>query len=197
MHHGASVRSDGSADLEPLWGFSHILSPTGAEAAHEMTSVEIEDVIEGYAAVAELAVECGLDGVELHGAHGYLIQQSMSPWANKRTDEWRDPHRFPRAVLDKVHARIGSEPVVGVRLPVDDYTSTENGGIGSQGARDAARVLVSTGGIDYVNTFGGAQAAHYAHSIGSYRYPDAPLLADIAELRASIESAVPGHCGWL
>jgi 2,4-dienoyl-CoA reductase-like NADH-dependent reductase (Old Yellow Enzyme family) len=86
LHFGAAFRSDASSNLEPLWSFNSFVSPTGSEAAHEMSGSEIEEVIDGYAATAALAVECGLDGVEVQAAHGYLVQQSLSPWANQRTD---------------------------------------------------------------------------------------------------------------
>lgn len=89
FHFGAQFTSDARRSLEPLWGFSPIASPEG-EMAHDMTEAEIEAVIDGCATTARIAVEAGLDGVELHATHGYLLQQSFSPWANQRTERWGD-----------------------------------------------------------------------------------------------------------
>lgn len=191
LHFGAAFTSDTSADLEPLWSFSPFVSPTGAEAAHAMTPDEIEEVIDGYARTAQLAVESGLDGVEVQAAHGYLVQQSMSPWANQRTDEWGQRDRFVTEVLDRVRSRVGPDGVVGIRLSVDDWVRPENGGLGPDAVREIARGLVRQGRVDLVNVSAGARAAHYARSIGSYRYPEAPLLPLTGELREAIGAAVP------
>ena len=55
---------------------------------HELTDREIKDIIKKFANAAELAIKSGYDGVEIHGANNYLIQQFYSPHTNKRTDEW-------------------------------------------------------------------------------------------------------------
>ena len=83
-HYGAVGRSEGRDDLQPLWSMSGTPSSEG-EASHEMTPEEIEEVIQGFVDAATTAMEGGLDGVEIHATHGYLLIQSMSPWANRRT----------------------------------------------------------------------------------------------------------------
>ena len=65
-----------------------------SEVPHEMTEAEIHEIIDGFARYAKLAREAGLDGCEIHGAHGYLAQQSWSPWANRRTDKWGERTAF-------------------------------------------------------------------------------------------------------
>jgi len=57
-------------------------------ASHALTEVELEQTIEEYVRSAELAMEAGLDGVELHGANGYLIGQFLNVASNQRTDRW-------------------------------------------------------------------------------------------------------------
>ena len=99
-----------------------------------MTSAEIEDVLDGFAQTARICVEAGLDGVELHGTHGYLLQQSFSPWGNRRDDEWGEPLAFARALIARVRREIGREPVVGLRISTDDFMSPERGGLGVEGA---------------------------------------------------------------
>lgn len=55
---------------------------------HEMTQAEIKLVVKQFGQAAARAKAAGFDGCELHGAHGYLIEEFMSPYSNKRTDEY-------------------------------------------------------------------------------------------------------------
>lgn len=65
----------------------------------ELTKSEIENIIEKFGRGAELAIEAGFDTIELHGAHGYLIHQFMSPASNRREDEYADPSKFALDVI--------------------------------------------------------------------------------------------------
>jgi N-ethylmaleimide reductase len=84
-----------------------------------MTAEDIESTIEEYAVSAGLAVEAGFDGVELHGANGYLIEQFLNPASNVRTDDWggskENRMRFGIEVSKRVAARIGGERL-GIRV---------------------------------------------------------------------------------
>ncbi len=190
MHFGAQFNSDARGDLEPLWAFSPIVTLDG-EVAHEMTGAEIEEVIKAFVDTAVLAVESGLDGVELHATHGYLIQQSFSPWANQRHDEWGEPLAFVRRLIDETRAAIGPDRVLGIRLCVDDFIPPERGGVGTDGLFDIGRVIVQRGGLDYINHSEGARASDYARSIGNYRHPNGEWLPLARGLRDAIGKAVP------
>lgn len=78
-----------------------------------MTAEDIERAIEEYARSAELAIEAGFDGVELHGANGYLIEQFLNTAANQRSDEWggsvENRIRFAVEVAKRAAARIGGD----------------------------------------------------------------------------------------
>jgi 2,4-dienoyl-CoA reductase-like NADH-dependent reductase (Old Yellow Enzyme family) len=191
MHFGAEFRSDASSDFTPLWSFSGTTSASGGEVAHEMSGGEIEELVEAFVGSAVLALESGVDGVELHGSHGYLIQQSFSPWANRREDDWGEPLRFVSTILTRLRARVGSEPVVGVRLSVDDYRRAEHGGLGPEGLQSVARAIVDTGHIDYLNQSSGSRSAHYARAVASYHHPPGELLPLIAQTRQAIGARVP------
>ncbi len=191
LHFGGAFRSDANSDLEPLWGFGSFVSPTGSEAVHQMSPAEIEELVAAYVATATLAAECGLDGVELQASHGYLVQQSLSPWANGRDDEWGRPTAFATAILDGIRASVGAEPVVGLRVSVDDWVRPQNGGVGPERMREITRELAGKGRLNLVNVSAGARAAHYSRSIGSYRHPAGPLLELTGQLRASLEPALP------
>lgn len=85
---------------------------------------EIRRIIQSYAAAAALAVQSGYDAVMLHGAHGYLLQQFMSPLVNERDDAWGGDFErrlaFPLAVVRAVRAAIGETPLL-YRMSVDDF----------------------------------------------------------------------------
>ncbi|MER7761588.1 alkene reductase [Streptomyces sp. NPDC097619] len=80
---------------------------------HELTAAEVRQTIADFAEAARNAVDAGFDGVELHGANGYLIHQFLAPGSNLRTDEWGGPVenriRFAVEVVKAVAAAIGAE----------------------------------------------------------------------------------------
>jgi 2,4-dienoyl-CoA reductase-like NADH-dependent reductase (Old Yellow Enzyme family) len=170
IHFGGQFRSDARQSFEPLWAFDDLVTAE-AEAAHRMTGAEIEEVVDAFVTTAEIALRAGIDGIELHGTHGYLIQQSFSPWGNRRDDEWGEPLAFATALIERLRARVGRDPVVGLRISTEDFLPPERGGLGADGLRRVAAALVATGGLDYVNQSEGSRTGHYARTIGSYRHP--------------------------
>ncbi len=88
-------------------------------APHALTDVEIEQTIDEYVHSAELAIESGLDGVELHGANGYLIDQFLNVASNRRTDRWGgsvdNRIRFATEVARRTAQAIGPDRV-GIRV---------------------------------------------------------------------------------
>lgn len=85
---------------------------------------EIERIIAAYASAAARACQAGYDAVMLHGAHGYLLTQFLSPFLNRRDDEWGGDEdrrlRFPLAVIRAVKAVIGDRPLL-YRMSVDEF----------------------------------------------------------------------------
>ena len=100
IHHGGSQAMD-----ELLDGYDKI-APSADEAANarEATAEEVEELITSFARATDLAIRAGFDGVEIHGANGYLIQQFYSAQSNRRSDKWggslENRMRFPLAVVD-------------------------------------------------------------------------------------------------
>jgi len=82
-------------------------------------------VKDGFVAAARRADALGLDLIELHGAHGYLLHQFLSPLSNRRTDEYggslENRMRFPLEVFQAVRAAVSGEMVVGMRLSASDW----------------------------------------------------------------------------
>lgn len=80
-------------------------SPTGDRLSRE----EIETLVEAYVQGARFAQDVGFDGIELHGAHGYLLDQFMWERTNRRIDEYADPLRFPTEVIRAVRSAAGQD----------------------------------------------------------------------------------------
>jgi 2,4-dienoyl-CoA reductase-like NADH-dependent reductase (Old Yellow Enzyme family) len=104
--------------------------------ARALTVEELHAVADGFAAGAKRAVDAGADGVEVHGANGYLLWQFITPKINLRTDEFggspENNVRFARLVGDKIRAAIGPNKLITLRLSqdgVDDFVGAWPGGV--------------------------------------------------------------------
>jgi len=97
--------------------------PSPREKSRMLEASEIYGIAEEFALATERAVKAGFDGVELHGAHGYLLNQFFSPLFNRREDEFggslEKRMRFPLLVVEKVHKRLGGRLLL-YRLGSDD-----------------------------------------------------------------------------
>lgn len=82
------------------------VAPSGYGRVREMSGAEVAQMVQHFARAAELALDAGLDGVEIHGANGWLIQQFVSAATNLRQDQWggsrENRFRFPLAVIDAI-----------------------------------------------------------------------------------------------
>jgi 2,4-dienoyl-CoA reductase-like NADH-dependent reductase (Old Yellow Enzyme family) len=110
---GTQLFHGGAASKASLLGHQPVSASDwtreGFDPARALTGVEIEQVIEDFAAGARRSMEAGCDFVELHGAHGYLLHQFWRGDVNRRTDKWGDLTAFPAAVTKAVRAAIGPD----------------------------------------------------------------------------------------
>lgn len=137
------------------------VSPSGIPAVsavgptRELTSAEIEDTIAAFAAAARRADEAGFDAVQIHGAHGYLLHQFLSPVTNRRTDEWggsfENRTRFARRVTEAVRAVWPTEKILGIRLSGSDWLEDS---WGEQDTVTLVRELAGLG-LDWVDVSSG------------------------------------------
>ena len=117
-------------------------------------------LIDAYAQAARRVKEAGFDGVQIHGAHGYLIGQFLSPFVNKRTDEWgagpEGRMRFLRAVCAAVREQVGREYPVFIKLGMVDAVE---GGLTVDGSTEIAAELAGMGldGIEISGGIGGGE----------------------------------------
>ena len=160
---------------------SGIPSYTG-EMAREMTFEEVEAVSESFAEGARRAKAAGFDGVELHGAHGYLMAQFLSPYTNRRTDKYgRDRGLFALETLDRVRSRVGKDYLVGYRMSGEEFVE---GGVTLKEAKAFAKRLEERG-IDYIHVSAGISET--GHNIVTPTYLPKGHLLLLAE---GIKSAV-------
>jgi 2,4-dienoyl-CoA reductase-like NADH-dependent reductase (Old Yellow Enzyme family) len=132
------------------------LNLPGAATPRELTSAEIEDIIERFATAAAVCEKAGFAGVQVHGAHGYLVSQFLSPLSNQRTDEWGgDAERRMRFVLEvvrRVRARVSPGFGVGIKLNSADF---QRGGFTEEESRGVLAALANEG-IDLIEVSGGS-----------------------------------------
>ena len=132
-----------------------------------------------------------MDGVELHGTHGYLIQQSFSPFANQRDDKWGEDLYFVKTLAARVRDAIGPDKVMGFRISADDFIKPEDGGVGHERLCEVAAGTIGTGLFDYLNHSEGAGGIHYARAIASFRHKFGEYLPLTRNLREAIGGQVP------
>jgi 2,4-dienoyl-CoA reductase-like NADH-dependent reductase (Old Yellow Enzyme family) len=153
-HMGASGRR--RTDRLDLWGSvlapSAIPSPVHRSMPKPMEAQDIQDVIAGFAETAANVQAGGGDGVEIHGSHGYLLSNFLSPYWNRRNDAWGgDTERRARLALAigrAVRARCGPDFVVGIKLSLDEYLG--EAGTHPQETARVVQVLEREALFDYV-----------------------------------------------
>lgn len=128
IHHGGRRASKRAARGQQSIAPSAIDSISNSYSAREMTSEEIHQVIEDFGRASRFAVDCGFDGVEIHGANNYLLQQFFSAYSNRRTDEWggslKKRMAFPiavtRQVINQLQDYAPTDFIVGYRLSPEE-----------------------------------------------------------------------------
>lgn len=124
----------------------------------ELASEEIEEIIERFATTARIVTAAGFDGVQIHGAHGYLVSQFLSPLSNQRTDKWggtpENRRRFVLELVRAIRAAIGDK-VLGIKLNSADF---QQGGFSEDESLVVVDALVEAG-IDLLEVSGGTYSS--------------------------------------
>ena len=121
----------------------------------EMTVREIEETVESFAQSCRRVMEAGFDAVQLHGGHGYLISNFISPYANVRTDEYggstKNRARFITEIVERARELVGEDYPIMIKMNCDDFVP---GGLVKE---EAVRVasLIEEGGIDCIEVTAG------------------------------------------
>ncbi|MFS0783212.1 NADH:flavin oxidoreductase/NADH oxidase family protein [Bacillus sp. 1P06AnD] len=120
-----------------------------------LTTEEIKDLIKRFGNAARIAKKAGFTGVQIHGAHGYLVSQFLSPHHNQRTDEWggnlNNRMRFLLETYKEIRRQVGEDFPIGLKLNSADF---QRGGFTEE---DSMQVLkkMSEVGIDMIEISGG------------------------------------------
>jgi 2,4-dienoyl-CoA reductase-like NADH-dependent reductase (Old Yellow Enzyme family) len=129
------------------------------ETPREATTAEIEEIIHRFGRSAAICKKAGFSGVQIHGAHGYLISQFLSPHHNQRTDEWggspEKRRRFVLAVFAEIRRQVGKDFPVGIKLNSADF---QKGGFSEEESMATIRALADAG-IDLIEISGGTYEA--------------------------------------
>ncbi|MBQ6752528.1 MAG: FAD-dependent oxidoreductase [Clostridia bacterium] len=100
-------------------------SPVKTQKTRALTKWEIGKIEDEFAEGARRCKEAGIDGVMLHASHGYLLQQFLSPYTNRREDEYggslENRCRIIKEIIEKIRAKCGPDYPITVRLTVDEY----------------------------------------------------------------------------
>ena len=144
LHHG------GERALTELTGEQLVAPWNGGEFdARALTTAEVEAVVDAFVAGAVRAEKAGFDGVEIHGAHGYLLCEFLNVEQNRREDGYGGDYagrtRIFREVIAGIRASTGSDFQLGLRL------SPERFGIDTAEARRLAEELMTGGALDYLD----------------------------------------------
>ncbi len=130
------------------------VAPSSFEGARQLEVKEIEAITEAFALAAERAVKADFDGVELHGCHGFLLNQFFSPLTNRRTDNYggslENRMRFPLNVIEKVREKLGRK-IMCYRLGVVDL---DPAGVKIADSKKFA-VKIEEVGVDIIHVSGG------------------------------------------
>lgn len=156
--HAGGQASRKSSGLQPI-APSAVSFPTYQEIPKEMTKEDIQRVVECFALAAKRAKEAGFDMIQLHGAHGYLINQFLSPLTNKREDEYggtlENRFRFLKEVILAIKSMVGEDYPITIKLNGDDFLE---GGFNINESITVAKKLEDLG-IAFIEVSGGSAAS--------------------------------------
>ncbi|WP_313233204.1 NADH:flavin oxidoreductase [Tissierella praeacuta] len=154
------INHAGSAASKAVTGYgsvgpSAIANPRMGNVPKELTKKEIKDIIEEFKNAALRVKEAGFDGVEIHSAHGYLLNQFFSPLTNKRTDEYGGDVlgriKIHLEIIKAVRDAVGDDFSILLRLGASDYTE---GGSTIEDSKIAA-LEFEKAGVDILDISGG------------------------------------------
>ncbi|MFN3073262.1 NADH:flavin oxidoreductase/NADH oxidase family protein [Acinetobacter sp. TY2] len=138
--------------------FSPLLATTFA-TPRELREDEILDIIQRFATTAVICEKAGFEGIQLHGAHGYLISEFLSPLTNKRNDQWggsiENRMRFLLEIYKAVRAETSDNFIISVKLNSADF---QRGGITEAEVVEVFKAI-DTAGIDLIEISGGTYEA--------------------------------------
>ena len=174
-------------DAQPV-AASSIACPKMKELPRALRTEEVYDLVKKFGDGAERAKKAGIDAIEIHGAHGYLLCQFMSAYSNKRTDEFggslENRMRFPLLIVDEIKNRLGKDYPILFRMSAEEWCV---GGITLPEARVMAKMLEAAG-VDALNISVGNYSTETFW--GSSDYPVAYIAKYAEDIKKSLQIPV-------
>ena len=177
----------------PVWAPSAVADPLFREVPKAVTLAEIDEIVAGYALVAEHCAEGGFDGIELQCSHSSIVRGFLSPATNKRTDSYggslENRARILVEIVAAVRRVIGSGMALGVRICGDELI--EHGTTIDDAVR-VAQIVEATGHVDYINTSIGVATASLFMIEASMHIPPGYAMFIPSAIRKAVELPVVG-----
>ncbi|MBI4934481.1 MAG: mycofactocin system FadH/OYE family oxidoreductase 2 [Actinobacteria bacterium] len=177
----------------PVWAPSPVADPLFREVPKAVTEAEIDEIIAGYAVVAEHCAEGGFDGIELQCSHSSIVRGFLSPATNHRTDEYggsiENRARLLVRIVGAVRKVIGNRLALGVRICGDELIE---GGTTIHDAVRIAEIAEATGQVDYINTSIGVATASLFMIEASMHIPPGYALFIPSAFRKAVDLPVVG-----
>lgn len=198
MHAGAQAQ--GNRFVDSTVGPSAV-APKGGQLAfyrgegpypvpEEITPAQMDEVRDGFVQAALRAKEAGFDGVEIHGANGYLLDQFLTDYLNQRTDEYggspENRVRFAAEICRAVREAVGPDMAVGIRISQSKVSDNDHRWSG--GAEEAKVIFSALGatGIDFIHT------TEYRASAPAFE-DGGPSLAELARQHSGVTVIANGN----
>ena len=177
----------------PVWAPSAVADPLFREVPKAVTHAEIDEIVAGYALVAEHCAEGGFDGIELQCSHSSIVRGFLSQATNHRTDEYggsiENRARLLTEIVAAVRKVIGNRLALGVRLCGDELIE---GGTTIDDAVRVAEIAEATGQVDYINTSIGVATASLFMIEASMHIPPGYAMFIPSAVRKAVDLPVVG-----
>ena len=191
INHAGSRTSAEVIGMQPL-APSDVPVPGDEEIPRPASVDELEEISSAFALAARRAVQAGFDFVEVHGAHGFLLSEFLSPYTNRRSDAYggsfENRCRFPLEVVSEVRQAIGQDSILFYRLGADDLIP------GGLTIGDSARFasLLAAAGVDCIDVSGGLCGSRPEHlqSIPGYFVPLAEAIKREVEIPVIVAGGI-------
>lgn len=199
LHCGATMNPAILPEKEALFGPSAMNDPRGGDPIVELSQDHILKIVEEYATAASRAKQAGFRAVQIHGAHGYLINQFLSPWRNRRKDQYGGPLEHRALLLYQVYEAVRG--AVGKDFPILIKMSGHDGFPGGVTPKEAAQVAATLDamGIDAIEvtagTPEGAQKGGWDHILQA-PFEEGSLLKYALQIKEKVRCPVISVEGW-
>ena len=188
LSHGGRQAREGASAYEAV-APSAVMCSVTKRMPRELDINEITEIENAFAEAASRAKQAGFDGVEIHGAHGYLVCSFLSPLTNLRIDEYggnlENRGRFARNIINKIRVKTGKDFIIGYRISASEYIK---GGLEPEEACSFAASIQQF--IDYIHVSAGIYESPSFWNIASTYVPSGQLIPLASQMKKAVKIPV-------